>query len=290
MFKGAMTALVTPLKAGAVDDSALAALIESQIEAGIRGLVLCGTTGESATLDADEKERVIRVAVQAASGRVPIIAGVGANSTDVAVGQSRAAKHAGADGLLHVTPYYNKPTQEGLFQHFLACSKATDLPILLYNVPARTHSDLLPDTIKRLAEVPTILGIKEATGDMARAGTLVRELGANFTISSGDDFSALSLMALGGHGVISVVSNVAPGLVAKMTNAATSGNFTVAQECHHRLMPLCELLFKESNPIPVKAALAHLGRIQPDIRLPLTPCSPELLAMMVSILRAGDLS
>jgi 4-hydroxy-tetrahydrodipicolinate synthase len=271
-----MTALATPMRDGGVDFDALGTLIENQIAAGIEALVAVGTTGESATLTPREHISVVEHTVKIANKRVPVIAGAGANSTDEAVDLSKASADAGAQALLHVTPYYNKPTQEGLYRHFEKIAEATALPIILYNVPGRTCCDMLPETVDRLADIDTIAAIKEATGDMRRAGQIIARVGDRISVLSGDDFSAFSLMAMGGKGVISVVSNVLPDRVARMCAAAAAGDWDTARRMHFATMPLAELLFVESNPIPVKATLELLGVFGPEIRLPLVPCSPQL--------------
>ncbi|MCG8421746.1 MAG: 4-hydroxy-tetrahydrodipicolinate synthase [Proteobacteria bacterium] len=275
-IEGVMTALVTPMRNGDVDFDALGNLIEDQIAAGIDGLVAVGTTGESATLDMREHKQVIQHFVEVAKKRVPVIAGAGGNSTIEALELSLASAEAGADGLLQVTPYYNKPTQEGLYQHFATIANETELPVVLYNVPGRTSCDLLPETVARLAEIDNIVAIKEATGDVIRATRIVELCGDSITLLSGDDFTAFALYAVGGRGVISVVSNLIPGIMAKMWRAARDGAWDRARELHFHIQPLTRLLFVESSPIPVKAALALLGKIQPDIRLPLCPCSDQL--------------
>ncbi len=288
-LQGVMTALVTPMRDGEIDRDALAGLVDWQIEAGVDGLVAVGTTGESATLSADEQTQVIELVVRAARGRVPIIAGAGSNATAHAVELSRRAKQAGADALLHVTPYYNKPTQDGLYQHFAACAAATDLPVVLYNVPGRTGVDLLPDTVLRLADLPNVVAIKEATGDLRRAADLQRRLSGRLDLLSGDDFTAFPLFCLGGGGVISVVSNVAPAQTAAMWDAYRAGDVERARQLHLELFPLMELLFAESSPIPAKTALHLLGRCGPELRPPLSPCSAQLRARLEEYLRSQDL-
>ncbi|RMH40410.1 MAG: 4-hydroxy-tetrahydrodipicolinate synthase [Deltaproteobacteria bacterium] len=271
-----MTALVTPMRDGAVDFPALDALVERQLEAGIDGLVAVGTTGESATLAPPEHVAVVRRVVEVARGRVPVVAGAGANSTAEAVELSIACREAGADALLHVTPYYNKPTQQGLYVHFEAVARAGRLPVVLYNVPGRTSCDLLPETVERLAAVDYIVAIKEATGSVARATEIIERCGDRIAVLSGDDFTAFALYAVGARGVISVVSNVAPAWMADMWDAARDGDWDRARQLHYRIQPLTRLLFAEPNPIPVKAALALLGHIGPEIRPPLVECSPAL--------------
>ena len=288
-LEGSMTALATPMRDGGVDFDALAQLIENQIAGGIEALVAVGTTGESATLNHREHIAVIEHTVQIAGGRVPVVAGAGANSTAEAIDLSKASVDAGAQALLHVTPYYNKPTQEGLFRHFCEIAEATDLPVILYNVPGRTRCDLLPDTIDRLADIETIGAIKEATADMRRASEVIARVGDRMSVLSGDDFTAFPLMALGGKGVISVVGNVMPDRVARMCNAAASGDWDAARAMHYATLPMAGLLFVESNPIPVKAALELLGVIGPEIRLPLVPCSPQLRDRIQTQLEAEGL-
>jgi 4-hydroxy-tetrahydrodipicolinate synthase len=274
-FSGAITALVTPMRGGAVDDPALIALVEAQIDAGIDGLVPCGTTGEATTLSAAEHFHVVAQVVKAARGRVPVIAGAGSNDTRKAIELSEACREAGADALLHVTPFYNKPPQAGLIAHFSAIADATPLPIILYNVPGRTAVDLLPETVASLAEHPRIVGIKEATGDLHRASQLRERCGPDFALLSGDDFTVLPFLAIGGHGVISVVSNVLPGLIAELCRAAREGAWERARQLHERHLPLTRALFRRANPIPVKGAMALLGRCGPELRLPLLPLEPE---------------
>ena len=271
MFTGVITALVTPFRRGAVDEDALRSLVEDQIANGIDGLVPVGTTGESPTLSFDEHVRVIDIVVKAAARRVPIIAGTGANSTAEAIELSLAAKKVGADGMLQVTPDYNKPTQEGLIRHFKAIIEACPLPTVLYNVPGRTGCDLLPDTIARLAEVPEVVAVKEATGSALRAMQVISRVPSRIAVLSGDDATAFPIYALGGKGVISVVSNVAPADMAAMWDAADQGHWDRARALHYKLLPLSEGLFIESNPVPVKSALAMMGRIADELRPPLYP-------------------
>jgi 4-hydroxy-tetrahydrodipicolinate synthase len=277
---GAMTAIVTPMRDGSPDFAALEALVNEQIEAGIEGLVAVGTTGESATLAVPEHLEVIKQTLRFTDGRVPVIAGAGGNSTAEAVALSQASEAAGAQALLQVTPYYNKPTQEGLFRHFEAISAASALPIIVYNVPGRTSCDLLPETVARLAELPTIVAVKESTGDMRRASEILELCGSKIKVLSGDDFTSYSLMSLGGHGMISVVANILPAPVARMCKAARAGDWEAARKEHFAIMPLSKLLFVESNPIPVKAAMHLLGKMEKDIRLPLTPASEETCQLL----------
>ncbi len=269
MFTGVITAIITPFRGGAVDEDSLRRLVEDQIANGVDGLVPCGTTGESATLSYEEHVRVIRVVVEAAKKRVPVIAGTGSNSTREAVELARSAREAGADGLLQVTPYYNKPSQDGLYRHFKAIVDEVPLPTVVYNVPGRTACDLLPDTVARLAALPSIVGVKEATGSALRASQVLERVDARVAVLSGDDATAFPLYALGAKGCISVVSNVAAAEMAAMWDAAAAGDWNKARALHFKLLPLSEGLFVESNPIPVKSALAMMGRIADELRPPL---------------------
>jgi 4-hydroxy-tetrahydrodipicolinate synthase len=280
MFEGVITALVTPFRRDLLDEDALRRLVEEQIAAGVDGLVPVGTTGESPTLTNEEHIRVIEVVIEAAAKRVPVIAGTGSNSTHEAIEMSIAAKRAGADGLLLVTPYYNRPGQEHMYRHFRAIMQATSLPTVVYNVPGRTASDLLPETIARLAEMPELVGVKEATGSALRAAQIIARVGQRIAVLSGDDATAFPLFALGGRGVISVVSNVAPALMSAMWDAAAAGDWNQARQLHYRLLPLGEGLFVEANPIPVKAALAMMGRMTEEIRPPLYPLAEQYRAKL----------
>ena len=272
MIQGSIVALVTPmLDNGDIDFDSLSGLIEFHVEQGSDALVIMGTTGESATLDHQQHCEVIARAIADASGRIPIIAGTGANSTSEAIELTRCAAEAGADACLLVTPYYNKPTQEGLFQHYSAIAAAVDIPQILYNVPGRTACDMLPETVLRLATVSNIVGVKEATGDLERARTILAGCGEDFAVYSGDDATAMELMLLGGHGDISVTANIAPAEMHRLCAAAMAGDRATATTINQRLMALHKGLFVESNPIPVKWALHEMGRIGPGIRLPLTP-------------------
>lgn len=276
MLTGSMVALTTPMYAdGSPDWDSLHNLVEWHIEQGSRALVAVGTTGESATLDFNEHIEVIRRVVDQVAGRVPVIAGTGANSTSEAIDLTENAARCGADACLLVTPYYNKPTQEGLYQHYRAIAKAVPIPQILYNVPGRTAVDMLPETVQRLALVGNIVGIKEATGDLERAKVLIDTLPEGFAVYSGDDSTAVELMLLGGHGNISVTANVAPAAVAQMCEAALAGDAVTARAIDQRIQILHKVLFLESNPIPVKWALREMGRVDGGIRLPLTSLSPE---------------
>ncbi|MBM4363629.1 MAG: 4-hydroxy-tetrahydrodipicolinate synthase, partial [Deltaproteobacteria bacterium] len=266
MFTGVITALVTPFRDGAVDEPALRAFVDEQIAAGVHGLVAVGTTGESPTLDHAEHLRVIEVVVEQTRRRIPVLAGTGSNSTREAIELSREAKRLGAEGLLQVTPYYNRPTQDGLYRHFAAILAEVDLPTVVYNVPGRTGVDLLPDTLARLAELPRVVGVKEATGNLQRASQILARTGDRLAVLSGDDATAFPLFCVGGKGVISTVSNVAPAEFAGMWNAYAAGDLARARELHYRTFPLSEELFVETNPIPVKCALALMGKMGDEIR------------------------
>jgi 4-hydroxy-tetrahydrodipicolinate synthase len=269
MFRGALTALVTPMREGRVDDAALERLVEEQIEGGIHGLVPCGTTGESPVLSHAEHIHVVEVVVRAANGRVPILAGAGSNSTKEAIELARACKELGVAGTLQITPYYNKPTQQGLVAHFTAIADQVGLPIVVYNVPGRTCVDLEAETLADLAKHPMVVGVKEATADMARAARIRELCGPDFDLLSGDDFSLMPFLALGGDGVISVGSNCAPALFAQLCNAAREGRWDEARDLHYRQLPLTRALFCTTSPIAIKTVMAMLGKIAPEIRLPL---------------------
>ncbi|HEY4037258.1 MAG TPA: 4-hydroxy-tetrahydrodipicolinate synthase [Burkholderiaceae bacterium] len=276
MIKGSLVAIVSPMhEDGSLDLEALRRLVDWHVSEGTHAIVVVGTTGESPTVDPHEHIELIRTAVQAARGRVPVVAGTGANSTREAIELTARAREVGANATLQVVPYYNKPTQEGQYRHFVAVAEAVDLPMILYNVPGRTVADLSVETTLRLARVPGIVGLKDATGDLARAGHLLRRLPSNFALYSGNDDSALALMLLGGQGVISVTANLAPKLMRQMCDAALSSELPKARELNARLMPLHTGLFVEPNPIPVKWALQRMGKIEGGIRLPLVPLSPS---------------
>jgi 4-hydroxy-tetrahydrodipicolinate synthase len=277
MFSGAFTALVTPFRNGEVDVEALENLVEFQIGQGIHGLVPCGTTGETPSMSEAEDRLVIGTVVRVANGRVPVIAGTGSNSTDMAIKYTRMAEEEGADGSLQVSPYYNKPTQEGLYRHFAAIAESTSLPIVLYNIPGRTSVTVSAETTARLAEIPNIVGTKEATHSMDMASDIRRLCGEEFDILSGDDSLTLPLMSLGGRGVISVAANVAPAVVSDMVNALLEGDFERGRELHYDLLPLCRALFIETNPIPVKTAASILGLCSDEMRLPMIPLAGENL-------------
>ena len=291
MITGSIVALVTPMCTDScdVDWVALESLIEWHIDQGTHALVAVGTTGESATLSVKEHSQVIRATVEASKGRIPIIAGTGANCTREAIELSEAAKEAGADACLLVTPYYNKPTQEGLYQHYKAVAEAVDIDQILYNVPGRTACDLLPETALRLSKISNIVGIKEATGDLERAKLLIHSAPPDFAIYSGDDHSARELMLLGGHGDISVTANVAPNLMSQMCDAALKGDADKAKAIDQQLLPVHDAMFVESNPIPVKWAVNQLDLIDDAIRLPLTKLSDANQVQVMQALKSAEL-
>ena len=284
MFNGAFTALVTPFRNGEVDVEALEGLVEFQIAQGIHGLVPCGTTGESPTLSEEEDRLVIETVVRVTNGRVSVVAGTGSNNTASAIKYTKMAEEVGADGSLQVAPYYNKPTQEGLFRHFAAIAESTSLPLVLYNIPGRTNVTIASETIAQLAEIPNIVGIKDSTLSMNMVSDIRRLCGEDFDILSGDDPMTLPLMALGGVGVISVASNVAPGAVSDLVNAMNSGDLARGRELHYRLLPLIRALSVETNPIPVKAAASLLGLCSDELRLPLVPMSGENLRRLQEVM------
>lgn len=275
IFRGSNTALITPFKNGGIDERAFQSFVEWQISQGTHGLVPCGTTGESPTLSPDEHKRVVELCVEAAAGRVPVIAGTGSNSTAEAVDLTAHAKKAGADGALVVTPYYNKPTQEGLFLHYKALNDAVDLPVLIYNIPGRSVIDMSVETMARLAELPNIVGVKDATADVTRVSLQRAAMGTDFIQLSGDDGTALGHTAHGGHGCISVTANVAPAECAAFQNALMAGDFATAIEWQDRLMPLHDSLFIESSPGPVKYAASLRGLCDRELRLPLADVCAE---------------
>lgn len=296
MFGGSLVAIVTPMHPdGSLDLDRLRALVDWHIDEGTEGIVVVGTTGESPTVDVDEHCLLIRTAVERSAGRVPVIAGTGANSTAEAIHLQRYAREVGAAAGLSVVPYYNKPTQDGLFRHFRAIAEAVDLPVVLYNVPSRTVADLGNDTVARLAQVPGIVGLKDATGDLYRASDLLRRVPASFCVLSGDDATGMAAMLSGMHGVISVTANVAPRAMRALCDAARGGRAAEARAVNERLLGLHRHLFCEANPIPVKWALEQMGRIGPGIRLPLTPLSASHHATVLGAIReagipAGDAS
>jgi 4-hydroxy-tetrahydrodipicolinate synthase len=285
VFEGVFTALVTPFRDGAVDERALTELVELQIAAGVDGVVPCGSTGEAATLSHPEHQRVVEVVVAAARGRVQVIAGTGSNSTVEAIQLTRHAKDAGADGALLISPYYNRPTQDGIVAHYAEIARQTSFPLLVYNIPGRTASNVLPSTIARLAEVDQIVGVKESCGDLNQIAHVIASVPDSFAVLAGDDWATLPMLALGGKGVISTASNVAPGEVVDLVRAFRTGDLDRARAVHYRLMPLLDALFCETNPIPVKAALAMRGAIHEELRLPLVPISNGNRERLQSVLK-----
>lgn len=291
MFQGSMVALITPmLDDGSIDKAALHELVEWHIASKTTALIIAGTTGESATLEPSEQFDLISTVVKQVSGRIPVIAGSGTNSTRTTITLTENAKRAGADACLVVTPYYNKPPQNGLYQHYKTIAEMVEIPLILYNVPGRTACDLLPETVERLAKIKNIIGIKEATGKLERASEIIDRCGKQFELYSGDDATALEFMLLGGHGVISVTTNIAPAKMADMCQAALSGNRALAEKINSELALLHERLFLEANPIPTKWALHQLGKIKSGIRLPLIPLdSKHHQAVKEAMQRAGAL-
>lgn len=286
MFSGAITALVTPFKNGRVDEQALKRLIEFQIASGVSGIVPCGTTGESATLTYEEHNRVIETAIETSAGRVPVIAGTGSNSTAETLMLTKHAQKAGADAALLITPYYNKPTQQGLYEHYRAVASECSIPIILYNVPGRTGVNMLPETVARLSEIKTIAGIKEATGNLDQVSAVMEYSRKGFCVLSGDDFTTLPLLSIGGRGVISVTSNAAPADVSGMVRAFFEGNLEKARELHYKLQPLHRAMFLETNPIPVKTALSLMGMADEEFRLPLTKMSEGNKAKLINVMKS----
>ena len=286
MIKGSLVAIVSPMHDdGSLDFDGYRRLIDWHVAEGTSAIVAVGTTGESPTVTPSEHGELIRVAVEAAGGRVPVIAGTGGNSTAEAIELTRHAKQVGADATLQVVPYYNKPTQEGLYQHFRKIAETVDLPVILYNVPSRTVADLATETTLRLSQVPGVVGLKDATGDLARAAELLKHLPPNFALYSGNDDSALALILLGGHGVISVTANVAPRQMSELCAAALAGDLKRARKINSQLLPVHFKLFVEPNPVPVKWALARAGRIEGGLRLPLVPLSKQNEAVVHSALQ-----
>ena len=277
MFKGVFVAIVTPFKNGKIDEEALRGLIDFQIAGSVDGIVPCGTTGESATLNHEEHDQVIRIAVDACKGKASVLAGTGSNSTQEAIQLSRNAKNAGADGLLQITPYYNKPNQEGLYHHFSSIADAVDLPIVLYNVPSRTSVNMVPETVVRLAKIKNIVGTKEASGSLQAISKIIDNCGKDFTVLSGDDPLLWPILAIGGKGVISVTANILPAKVAALCKAAAIGDIAGARSLHYELMDINDSLFIDTNPIPVKAALHLMGKIENELRGPLIELSKDTL-------------
>jgi 4-hydroxy-tetrahydrodipicolinate synthase len=289
-FKGAIPALVTPFKDGAIDEAAFRALVERQIKGGVQALVPVGTTGESTTLSHEEHRRVVEICVQTAAGRAPVIAGAGSNSTEEAIGLVRHAKEVGADAALVVTPYYNRPSQEGLYRHYHAIHEAVDLPLILYNVPTRTSVDMSNETVARLAKLPNVVGIKDATSDLARPSVMRHTCGEDFVLLSGEDASALGYMAHGGHGCISVTVNVAPDAMSGLIDACLEGDFKTALAWQDKLIGLHKALFADSSPAPTKFALSQLGLCSEEVRLPLAPCSEAARGQVLEAMKAAGVN
>jgi 4-hydroxy-tetrahydrodipicolinate synthase len=288
-FQGVLPALITPFRDGAVDERAFAALVERQIAGGVHGLVPAGTTGESATLSHDEHRRVVELCIKTAAGRVPVIAGAGSNSTEEAIELTRHAKAVGADAVLMVTGYYNRPSQEGIYRHYAAVDAAVDMPVLIYNVPGRTIVDISNETLERLSKLPNIIGIKDATGDVARVSFQRLMCGDDWVLLSGDDPTALGYIAHGGHGCISVTANVAPGPCAAFYNACLAGDFETARALQDRLIRLHKALFLDASPAPTKFALARLGLCAEDARLPIAPCAEAVKPAILDAMRDAGL-
>jgi 4-hydroxy-tetrahydrodipicolinate synthase len=280
LFKGVITALVTPFRDGVIDEAAFRNLLERQIEGGVHGVVPVGTTGETATLSPEEHKRVVGLCVEVVAGRISVIAGAGANATAEAIDLVKHAKAVGADGALVVTPYYNRPSQEGMYQHYAAIDAAVDFPVIVYNVPSRTGSDISNETLARLAKLKSIRGVKDATGDLVRASLMRLMCGENFCMLSGDDPTAVAYIAHGGHGLISVTSNVAPRASAERMNAAMVGDFKTALQWQDKLVRLDKALFADASPAPTKFLLAELGLCAEDLRLPITPCDDAVKPMI----------
>ncbi|MCP9441962.1 MAG: 4-hydroxy-tetrahydrodipicolinate synthase [Nitrospira sp.] len=289
MFTGSLIAIVTPFRNGRVDERSLAELIEWQIAKGTDGIVPCGTTGESATLSHEEHNRVIQLTVEVVNRRVPVIAGTGSNSTEEAIALTKHAKQAGADGALLITPYYNKPTQEGLYRHYKAVAEAVDLPLVLYNIPGRTGVNLLPSTIARLSAIDTIVGVKEGSGSVQQASDIVQMCGDRITVLAGDDSLTLPMMAVGAKGVITVTANIVPTEMAQLVKTFADGKIVEARRLHFALSPLFAALFLETNPIPVKEALGMMGKIDPELRLPLCPMGQETRDKLRQVLKDMNL-
>lgn len=290
LFSGSIVALITPMKHGEVDFDNLKKLVEFHIQAGTHGIVAVGTTGENSTLSIDENVKVIQKTVEFAAGRIPVIAGTGSNATSEAITMTKLVANSGVAGCLSVVPYYNKPTQEGLYQHYKAIAECTELPQILYNVPGRTVTDLLPETIGRLAEIPNIVGVKEATGDLSRISKIKQLAGEDFIVLSGDDATGFESIKAGGQGVISVTNNLAAADMAKMCELALAGKYAEAQEINQRLMDLHKHLFVEGNPIPVKWAAYRMGLIsEPTVRLPLTVLSEQYHPLIEQALKTANL-
>ncbi len=290
LYKGAFTALVTPYKNNTIDEQAYRDFIEWQLEQGIDGVVPCGTTGESATLSHEEHKKVISICVDQVKGRVPVIAGAGSNSTSEAIDLTRYAKEAGADAALLITPYYNKPTPEGVLAHFKAIASEVSIPFFIYNVPGRTSLNVMPWTVARIfREVPEAIGIKEATGNLKQVSEVVEECGPDFVVLSGDDFTVLPLLSVGGQGVISVVSNIVPAKMHSMCKAYSEKDLEEAKRLHLEMAPLCRAMFMETNPSPVKTSLSLMGKMNKEFRLPMVPMLPENEEKLKTLLSSNAL-
>ncbi len=289
MFTGSMVALVTPFSNGKIDEKGLRKLVKFHLDNGTDVLCPCGTTGEAATLSLEEHEAVVNITMDAAGGKIPVLAGAGSNNTEEAIRLTRHAARAGVAGCLHITPYYNRPTQEGLVAHFKKIADAVSIPIVLYNVPGRTGVNMLPETVARLAEIPAIVGIKEASGSLSQVSEIINLCRKDFNVVSGDDVNTLPIMAVGGKGVISVTANIAPRLVSSMVRAFEEGRLEEAQKLHHHLLPLHNSMFLQTNPMPVKTALGMMGMISSEMRLPLCPMPAELDDKLKKILKKYQL-
>ncbi|MFQ5961571.1 MAG: 4-hydroxy-tetrahydrodipicolinate synthase, partial [Candidatus Methylomirabilales bacterium] len=288
-FEGSMVAMVTPFRDGQVDEAKIGELVEFHVKNGTDAIIPCGTTGESPTLSHGEHKQVVEATIKAAAGRVPVIAGTGSNSTAEAIDFTQHAKKAGANGVLMVCPYYNKPTQTGLIAHYKAVAEAVDIPIILYNIPGRTGVNMLTETVATLADMPNIVGMKEASGSLEQMTEVISVCGDRLTVVSGDDTLTLPLMAVGGKGVISVIANIIPKETAEMTRAALNGDWKRAKEIHLRIFPLCKAMFYETNPGPVKTAMQLLGRLNGELRLPLAPMSDANRDKLAKALKAYGL-
>jgi 4-hydroxy-tetrahydrodipicolinate synthase len=289
MFHGAFSALVTPFRDGAIDEKALRELVEWQIQSGIDGLVPCGSTGESATLSHAEHEQVIKVVIDQARRRVPVVAGTGSNSTAEAIRLTAYAREAGADGALLISPYYNKPTQDGIYRHYKAIASAVDLPLIVYNIPGRTGSNIAPETFARMCEIRNVAGVKEASGSMDQCSDILKLCGERLTMLAGDDSLTLPLMAMGAKGVISVITNIMPREMHELAAAGLEGDFARARELHFRMLPLMRALFIETNPIPIKQACALMGRCANEVRMPLVPMTPPAAEKLCAAMKAAGL-
>jgi 4-hydroxy-tetrahydrodipicolinate synthase len=287
MFSGCLVAMITPFRNGEIDEPALRRLVQFHLDNGTDGLVPCGTTGESVSMTEEEQLRVIQIVVETVNHRIPVIAGTGTNSTAKTVKMTKEAEKRGADAALLVTPYYNKPTQQGLYLHFEAVAKATDLPLVLYNVPGRTSVNMLPETVARLAKIPTVVAIKEASGSMDQVSQIVQSCPESFSVLSGDDSLTLPMLSLGGTGVISVVGNIAPAAMAELVRSYRQGNVARARELHYQLFDLCRAMFYETNPIPVKTAAGILGLCEAELRLPMCPMGEANRKKLEEVLKSS---